>query len=334
MVQLAARCLPAESTGKRLCCFLRCKHAWGSEAVGVDLNQIPDGVREELRERLAELISANTGVGKFDVLDMGNEAGKTSLTSWQPHNPIFARRLQTVEPAISAQFKLLNPKGTETLESVRKSLQSSSFQGQMSSEMMMVLKRAPSALQPPGRPPRTNLDDIFPEGMAPKVTKHNHFQTWIVVLGLALVAAIAALASWVYCTAAPMGRKKVVSFDGEDDMAKLKGSGEDFELLLDWERSAREMQVANSPSRRKIQEAELRAQQMASDLAQDLDNSKPFPQGFQQSGGFSGYGQSGYGQSALPPPPPLLTPSLQQPAGLYPYGAQPANPAQVRVIRG
>ncbi|CAE6968203.1 CYP27A1, partial [Symbiodinium natans] len=299
-------------------------------AVGVDFNQIPDDVREKLKGRFAELISANTGVSKYDVLDLSNEAGKTSLSSWQTHNPVFTRRLQTTEPAIAAYFKMLNPKGTENFDSAQSALTSGSFQRQMSAETMVLLKDVPHALQPPNQPPRvqahvreSNLDDLFPEGGGPKATSHNHFQTWLVVLGLALVAAIAALAYWVYSSSNP-ARKKV-SFDGEDDLdlVKLKGSQED------WERSAREVQVASSPSKQRIEEAELRAQQLANDLAKEFDAAQGYSQAPPQgpSGyGQSGYIQSGYGQSALPSPVPLISPSVQYPYGSY--GSQTAPPAQ------
>jgi len=276
--------------------------AGGVVVEGVDLNLIPVDLRTKLSERLALIISASTGLSKYDVLDLNNEAGKVSIQSWQPGWTVV-RRLQTTHPAIKAVYKLMNPDGKETFTSVQNELLDQSFNSEVQNTCAMMLANTAAipdarSLTATGTLREPEPNDLLPAG-AEKVRSHGgNMQLWLWVLGAVLVAMILGIIYWLF--AGNAARNQQVSFSRKSENKQVqfqKFSQDDDEAPM----LVKKQGVA-SPKRGSIPEAEARALQEASRLSQEV--ALPYMPQDNMSGGMSG-GYGGYTSGGYRAAPPL-----------------------------
>lgn len=241
---------------------------------GIDLNLVDSTIRYKLSDRYAELIAANTRLSKYDVLDLNNKAGHVTLESWQTGNPVI-RRLQTAEPGFKATFKL-SEKGKETYAEAAHVLTSDRFYLEVQGETAAMLKHTPVG----GKLPRVQAvmrqaqdSDFLPLNAERKQVSNANAELWMFILGFILVALIIGILIWLFGSAS----QKKVSFTrkAETKLGSFRKLGdedpEDGQVNKGGKASKKNGAAAASPSRREIQEAEMRAVQVASRLSEEVD---------------------------------------------------------------
>jgi len=306
---------------------------------GIDLNLIDITMRSKLSRRYAELIAANTRLSRDDVLDLNNKVGDVTLESWQTGNPVIRklqrlRRLQTAEPGFKAAFKL-SEKGGETYSQASAVLTSDRFYTEVQHETAAMLKHTPVGGTLPNvqaiiRPAQDS--DLLPANAERKQGGSNaNAELWLFILGFILLALIIGLILWLFSGS---GMTKKVSFTRkaetkEGQFRKLEDQELEYGEGGKISRASKKNGVgqAASPSRKEIQEAEMRAVQVASRLSEEVDDDE-VPQAWQ------GYGSG----SRIAPTPqvglggnPYVTPTPY--TGQYQMPSLTPGYAGPRVIR-
>lgn len=290
---------------------------------GIDLNLVDSTTRSKLSDRYAEMIAANTRLSKYDVLDLNNKAGHVTLESWQTGNPLI-RRLQTAEPGFKAAFKL-SEKGKETYSEAARVLTSDRFYLEVQSETAAMLKHTPVG----GKLPRVQAvmrqaqdSDFLPLNAERKQVSNANAELWMFILGFILVALIIGILIWLFGWS-----KKKVSFTrkAETKLGSFRKLGDEDpeygQVSKGGKASKKNGAGAASPSRREIEEAEMRAVQVASRLSEEVDvDDVPSarPQGYASGSMFTATPQVNFSGSPYATPVPVQYNSGYQMPSLAP----------------
>ncbi|CAK9111434.1 unnamed protein product [Durusdinium trenchii] len=251
---------------------------------GIDLNLVPSSIRSDLSQRYAALIATNTGLSRADVLDVNNKDGQVTLEPWQTGAPIV-RRLQTTEPGFKAVFKL-SDKGEESFAAAQQALTSERFYMEVQAETSQMLKHTLAGGQTPKVEAvlrKAQPSDSQPANAPPQGTSHANAELWLFILGFILVALIIAVLIWLFMGASV----KKVSFTkkAETKQGQFRKLGDEEEPEYGQVSKAKKKDAAQSPTRRQIEEAEMRAVQLASRLSEEVDEVRPLDASSLQSGG-------------------------------------------------